>query len=125
MSTRMLLVFALLAASTGGLIALSTEALGDARSRRAEQEAVKRGKELFETPWAEGQKTCKECHGRGPNVLKMGRVKAYPKFDREMGKVVSAQQKLNQMIVDSCGGEALELGSEDLNALEAYVSTLR
>lgn len=42
-----------------------------------------------------------------------------------MAEVISGQQELNQMIRDRSGGEMLVLGSPDLNAFEAYVSTLR
>ena len=86
-------------------------------------EAVKRGEELCKNPWTGGGKACNDCHAGGQNLLNLKRVQTYPKFDKTLGKVVNLQQKLNQMIKDKSGGAPLELGSTDLNALEAYLMT--
>ncbi len=103
----------------------STPAEGDAKADEALAEAVKEGKKLYFKSWRKGGKSCRACHTRGPNKLTGERLKEYPKYDKIFRKVVSAQQKLNQMIKGKSGGEELELGSEELNALEAYISTLK
>ena len=63
------------------------------------------------------------CHKRGKNKLTAARLNGYPKYDKFLKKVVTGQQKLNQMIRKSAKGEPLELGSADLNALEAYIKS--
>ena len=87
--------------------------------------SVKRGDEIFHAAWVKGGKTCATCHAEGLNRLTSDRLKSYPKYDKAWQKVISGQQKLNQMIRDRSAGEMLVLGSPDLTALEAYVSTLR
>ncbi len=86
---------------------------------------LERGKSLFTTAFAEGAKSCQSCHASGANKLTMNRLNAYPKYDRPMRAFVSAQQKINQMIATKSGGSELPLGSDDLNALEAYIKSLR
>ena len=102
-------------------------ALGEARSKGelALDKARRQGKELYTKAWKPGAKTCVVCHSRGPNKLRLARVKGYPRYDKVLRKVVTIQQKLNQMITTKSGGKALPLGSPELNALEAYLSTLK
>jgi cytochrome c len=97
-------------------------ARGDAASD-ALKAAIKKGEELYRKPLTAGGKSCAECHV-GPNLMKSPRLKAYPRFDKAMGKVVTGQQKINQMITEKSKGTALELGSDDMNALEAYMASL-
>jgi cytochrome c len=107
-----------------GLCAVATQpAEGDAAAD-ALAAALKRGEALWRKPMASGAKSCAECHGAGPNVMKASRLKAYPRFDKVLNKLVSSQQKIDQMVVEKSKGTALGLGSEDMNALEAYMSTL-
>ena len=119
-----LLAFALLLLGGGAVVLTGTSATGDAVSDKAEKEAVAKGQLLWRKVWRAGGKPCAACHDRGPNRLTADRLKAYPKYDTTLRKVVTGQQKLNQMIGAKGGGKPLELGSDDLNALEAYVSTL-
>ena len=100
-------------------------AQGDATSDQALAAAVRRGQQLFAAPWKVGAKTCADCHASGPNRLTAARIKAYPKYDKTWAKVLCAQQKINQMISTKSQGSILVLGSDDLNAIEAYLSTLR
>ncbi len=97
-----------------------TPASGDAKTELAK--AQKKGETLWAQKWGKG-KTCAQCHTKGANKLTAKRLNAYPKYDKFIKKVVTAQQKLNQMIKSKGKGEELELGSEDLNALEAYIKT--
>jgi mono/diheme cytochrome c family protein len=108
-----------------GLALLPEGARGDPQGDRALAHAVARGKELFQQTWGPGTKACAECHASGPNKMRAARLKAYPQWDKVLGKVVTGQQKMDQMIRDRAGGQPLGLGSDDLNALEAYLSTLR
>ena len=122
MRTRKLLaVLGLTFISTAALTLSVAPARGDAKSELAK--ATKRGKELWAQKFGSGGKACQECHTKGPNKLSGRRLNTYPKYDKFLKKVVTAQQKLNQMIKTKGKGEELELGSDDLNALEAYVKT--
>ena len=118
------LVLAFLLASAA-LLAAARTVQGDAAADRALQAAVARGQALWRKPWRPGAKPCMACHEAGPNAMTAARVKSYPKYDKALGAVVSVQQKLNQMITSKAGGQALALGSDDLNAIEAYLSSLR
>ena len=125
MSRRAPLALALLALPfLGGFLFAPASAVGGP-AEDALAAAVKKGEELWKKVWTPGQKACADCHTSGPNARKASRLKSYPKFDKALAKVVTGQQKMNQMIVDKSRGTALELGSDDLNALEAFVSTLR
>lgn len=101
------------------------QATGDPKADKAEAEAVKRGLALYKQSWRTGGKACFACHVRGPNKLTGRRLKSYPKYDKAMRKVVTAQEKINQMIKSKSGGKPLDLGHADLTALEAYISTLK
>ena len=111
-------------ALAGGLAWLTDRA--DAADGRAElAKAVERGAKLYKQSWKTGAKSCAACHTRGPNKMAAKRAAAYPKYDKALRKVVTLQQKLNQMIKDKSKGKKLELGSDDLNALEAYINSLK
>ena len=88
------------------------------------QRAVARGRELWTTPFGEGAKACSACHSSGANKLTAARLNAYPKYDRPLRAFVTGQQKINQMIRTKGGGTELPLGSDDLNALEAYIKSI-
>jgi|GEM_PF-5216030 len=122
---RSSLTFAVLALVVGGgLLFRPAPAAGDAASD-ALAAAVKAGEALWTKTWGPGSKSCAECHKTGPNAMKASRLKSYPKFDKVLNKVVTAQQKFNQMLVEKSRHAALELGSVELNAMEAYAATLR
>jgi len=122
---RLSLIFTVAALLVGGALLLRPQsAAGDAASD-ALAAAVKAGEALWNKTYGAGSKSCAECHKSGPNAMKASRLKSYPKFDKGLNKVVTGQQKLNQMLVDKSRGAGLELGSEDLTALEAYMATLR
>ena len=125
--TRRLLIPAILAllVGLGFLFGTDREAQSDSVAERELAKAVERGKELWTTTFARGGKTCATCHTRGPNRMTGARLHAWPRYDDKGDrKVTSAQQKINQMIKKFGRGEPLELGSDDLNALEAYIKTL-
>jgi cytochrome c len=122
---RPVLFFTALALVAGGLVLFVSPARSDTHSDKALAEAVARGKTLYTTPFVAGAKTCASCHGPGPNKMTAARAKAFPRWDKAAQKVIGLQQKINQMIAAKSGGQALELGSDDLTAIEAYLVTLR
>ena len=79
---------------------------------------------VWTTPFGEGAKACSACHSSGANKLTAARLNAYPKYDRPLRAFVTGQQKINQMIRTKGGGTELPLGSDDLNALEAYIKSI-
>jgi cytochrome c len=98
-------------------------ATGGPREDAALAAVVKEGRVLWNKAWTEGGKSCAKCHDRGPNKMSAKRLNEFPKFDKALKSVVTGQVKINQMITKHCKGEALELGSKELTALEAYVKT--
>lgn len=117
------LLFALPLAAAAWLQA--PDARGDATADKALREAVKKGSTLWKKSWRPGAKGCFACHTRGPNKMTARRANSYPKYDKALGKVVSVQQKINNMIKTKSGGKTLALDSDDMNALLAYVKTLK
>jgi mono/diheme cytochrome c family protein len=121
----------ILLAPTAALAALALLALvagpaeGETKAERLMREALARGQEIFEQARDNGAKSCAECHREGPNKMKGQRLGTYPKYDKTGDAFLSAQQKINQMLVEKSGATALELGSADMNALEAYLRSLR
>jgi cytochrome c len=100
-------------------------AQSDAAADKALEASVARGKALWRKVWKKGAKGCFACHTRGPNKMAARRLRTYPKYDKAMKRVVSARQKINNMIQSKSGGEPLDLDSDDLTALEAYIATLK
>lgn len=124
MRTRLPLVLALAGAAALVVVGTSLAPAHGDQAGDALKAAIKKGEELWRKPMTSGAKSCAECHGGGPNVMKSTRLKAYPRFDKGLNKVVTGQQKINQMITDKSRATAFDLGSDDLNALESYISSL-
>ena len=76
-------------------------------------------------PLAPGNgRACSLCHDdsrRRPRLYLKKNLGEFPKWDRREKKVITLGQKINQMLVRNLQGEAEELGSEKLVALEAYL----
>lgn len=122
------LALTILLIATGAVSAFLVDtpnARGDEQADKALKESVAKGKTLWRKVWKKGAKACFACHTRGPNKMAARRLRTYPKFDKAMGRVVSARQKINHMIKSKSGGAPLDLDSDDLTALEAYIATLK
>ena len=118
----------LLCALAVGLAVLASEpptARGEEPGTQELAAVVKKGETLWQKSWRPAAKACFACHLRGPNKMTSLRLKSYPKYDPTLRKVVTAQEKIVQMLRSKSAGPQLELGHEDLTALEAYISTLR
>ncbi len=122
MRTKLFTGLGLTVVAAASLTLFATPASGDAKSELAK--AVKQGEVLWKQKWGKG-KTCAQCHSKGIKKLTEKRLNSYPKYDKFLKKVVTAQQKINQIIKAKAKGEELELGSDDLNALEAFIKTLK
>ncbi len=117
------LVPALILAGASAAFLFGGQATGGPREDAALAAAVKEGRVLWSRAWIEGGKSCAKCHNRGPNKMAGKRLNTWPKYDKALKRVASIQVKINQMITKHCKGEALELGSKELTALEAYAKT--
>jgi cytochrome c len=94
-----------------------------AASRAQWDETVARGKALFSDPsLGVGAKSCAGCHAA--EALR-GVADAYPKFDAKVGRHISLQERIDQMIVGQMGGKRLPLGDIRTVSLEAYLKSLQ
>jgi cytochrome c len=94
-----------------------------AASRAQWDETVARGKALFSDPsLGVGAKSCAGCHAT--EALR-GVADAYPKFDAKIGRHISLQERIDQMIVGQMGGKRLPLGDIRTVSLEAYLKSLQ
>ena len=126
MNPRTMFLAALIAIPAALAVLLDApEARGAGEAEKKLEEARKKGQALYRKSWKKGAKACFACHTRGANKLTGRRLKAYPKYDKTLKRVVTASEKINHMIKSKSGGKELPLGHEDLTALEAYISTLR
>ena len=71
--------------------------------------------------------TCKQCHEDAdkPEDILADRKWTYPAYSRRARRVVTLQQKINEMIKYKARGKELDTGGADIAALAAYVSSLR
>ena len=61
--------------------------------------------------------SCAQCHPNAANT----HPETYPKFQQQLGEVVALRDMINWCILNPLEGETLELDSEEMIALEAYV----
>ena len=94
-----------------------------AAQRAAWEKTVARGRALFlDRTLGSTGKACGDCHPEGS----LGRVKdQYPKFNPELGRFESIDERVAGMISRKLGGEAPALGDERLGALVLYLRSLR
>lgn len=95
-------------------------------AKEALEASVARGKELWVSPDL-GKKTCASCHEdpEKPDLNMATREWSYPAYSRRKRKVVTLQQKINEMLKFQSRGKEFDLESEDAAALAAYVMSLR
>ena len=64
---------------------------------------------------------CAQCHPNAANT----HPETYPKFQKQMGKVVYLTAMINWCIRNPLEGKSLELDSNEMNALLAYIYSER
>ncbi len=131
---RWTLAALLTGAAVGAIIASGTspaaakdDAAEAARVAKAElAKAVARGEELFRSGDL-GRKSCQDCHDDPdePQDALAGRAFSYPAYSRRARRVVTLQQKINEMIKYKVRGQALDAGGADIAAIAAYVSSIK
>jgi cytochrome c553 len=94
-----------------------------AAARAAWDAAAARGEALFTDPTlGTTGKSCADCH----SAASLGRVKdAYPRFNPELGRAESLEERLDTMVRVKLQGAGLPLGDERSTALAIYLKTLR
>ena len=88
--------------------------------------AIARGRELF-TSRELGRKSCQDCHEDADKPQDDLREHAfsYPAYSRRARRVVTLQQKINEMIKYKARGQELDQAGADIAALAAYVQSIR
>lgn len=115
------ILLAVLAASGITLQSIADEFSKDDLKRWEEQfmGVVKEGEKLFHSGnLGKNQVSCDQCHPNGANT----HPETYPKFQKQLGKVVKQQEMINWCIQNPLEGAPLELNDPKLTAMEAYIN---
>ena len=81
-----------------------------------------RGKTLFNDPKAfGGQKACSSCHPDGKGLEKSGTKK---EWTTPVGKTKTLEEAINLCIVNANKGKALDVKSEQMKDMVAYIKSL-
>ena len=82
---------------------------------------VQRGRDLFTDATLGGSKNgvvCAQCHPNASNT----HPETYPKFQKQLGGVVPLAEMINWCIRNPLEGEPLALDSEEMIALQTYIT---
>lgn len=80
---------------------------------------VKKGDELFHSPkLGKNKVSCDQCH---PNVANT-HPETYPKFQKQIGKVISHFEMINWCIRNPLEGDPLAANDPKMVALKAYIN---
>ena len=79
---------------------------------------VKEGDKLFHSALGTNAVSCDMCHPNASNT----HPETYPKFQKQIGKVVSLRDMTNWCIQNPLEGEPLALDDAKMIALEAYMT---
>jgi len=113
-----IIVFLALALSTS--LALGDEfTQEDLKRWRAEfNKVMEKGEKLFHSPLGSNHVSCDQCHPNGANT----HPETYPKFQKQLGKVATLREMINWCLKNPLEGEPLTLDSDEMIALEAYIT---
>ncbi len=79
---------------------------------------VKEGDRLFHSSLGRNTVSCDMCHPNATNT----HPETYPKFQKQLGKVVGLREMINWCIINPLEGDALKLDDPRMIALEAYIT---
>jgi len=83
--------------------------------------AAKYGRQLWENSAAfklgTNQVACAQCHPNAANT----HPETYPKFQKQIGRVVSIAEMVNWCIMNPLEGKPLKLDSKEMNAILSYI----
>ncbi len=80
--------------------------------------SVKQGEKLFHSSLGRNTVSCDMCHPNATNT----HPETYPKFQKQLGKVVALRDMINWCIINPLEGDALKLDDPKMIALEAYIT---
>ena len=80
--------------------------------------AVKQGEKLFHSSLGRNTVSCDMCHPNATNT----HPETYPKFQKQLGKVVGLREMINWCIINPLEGDALKMDDPRMIALEAYIT---
>ncbi len=79
---------------------------------------VNQGEKLFHSALGTNTVSCDMCHPNAANT----HPETYPKFQKQIGKVVALRDMINWCIQNPLEGEPLKLDDPKMIALEAYIT---
>lgn len=81
-------------------------------------QVMKKGDKLFHSALGTNAVSCDMCHPNAANT----HPETYPKFQKQIGKVVGLRDMINWCIQNPLEGEPLALDGPQMIALEAYLT---
>jgi cytochrome c len=80
---------------------------------------VNQGEKLFHSgDLGKNRVSCDQCHPNAANT----HPETYPKFQKQLGKVVKQQEMINWCIQNPLEGDPLPLDDPKLTAIESYIT---
>ena len=80
---------------------------------------VQKGRELWTSPeLGTNGVACAQCHPNGANT----HPETYPKFQQQLGRVITLREMINWCIRQPLEGKALALDDPKMIALESYIA---
>ncbi len=80
--------------------------------------SVKQGNKLFHSSLGRNTVSCDMCHPNAANT----HPETYPKFQKQLGRVVGLRDMINWCIINPLEGDALKADDPKMVALEAYIT---
>ncbi len=80
--------------------------------------SVKEGEKLFHSSLGRNTVSCDMCHPNAANT----HPETYPKFQKQLGKVITLGDMINWCIINPLEGDKLDLDDPKMIALEAYIT---
>ncbi|HHJ40496.1 MAG: cytochrome C [Methylothermaceae bacteria B42] len=91
----------------------------DLKRWRAEyMKVMEKGEKLFHATLGSNKVSCDQCHPNGANT----HPESYPKFQKQLGKVATLREMINWCLKNPLQGKPLPLDSDEMIALEAYIT---
>ncbi|MFH1242812.1 MAG: cytochrome C [Pseudomonadota bacterium] len=81
-------------------------------------DVVIKGEKLFHSPIGSNSVSCDMCHPNATNT----HPETYPKFQKQLGQVVTLRDMINWCIENPLEGKPLGLNDPKMIALEAYIT---
>jgi thiosulfate dehydrogenase len=82
------------------------------------QKEVEKGDKLFHSALGSNKVSCDMCHPNASNT----HPETYPKFQKQLGKVVALRDMINWCIQNPLKGKPLALDDPKMIAIESYIT---